>query len=42
MADEKDRDLRVSLKPLSGVEALWALLPIEEPEPLKDQGDPLA
>jgi hypothetical protein len=57
VADEKDRDLRVPLKPLSGEEALRALLqvdpdappakrnedePVEEPEPLKDQGDALA
>jgi hypothetical protein len=48
MDDEKDRDERISLKPLTGEEALRALLQVDpEAEPVDEdreppQGDPLA
>jgi len=41
MTDEKDRDLRVSLKPLTGEEALRALLEVDpESEPVEPEGKP--
>jgi hypothetical protein len=48
MADGKDRDLRVSLKPLSGEEALRALLQVDpeseavEDDPAPAHGDSLS
>jgi hypothetical protein len=40
MADEKDRDLRVSLKPLSGEEALRALLKVDpDSEPVEPEDE---
>jgi hypothetical protein len=41
MTDEKDRDLRISLKPLTGEEALRALLQVDpDSEPVEEaQGD---
>jgi hypothetical protein len=41
MDDEKDRDLRVSLKPLTGEEALRALLQVDpDSEPVEDDPKP--